>query len=42
MRKKRPHVASPDEVGITRDGDVAIIEYADPDIYITNRKRARA
>jgi len=38
MRKKRPHVASPDEVRITRDGDVAIIEYADPDIYITNLK----
>ena len=35
MRKKRPHVASLDEIRISREGDMAIIEYADPDIYVT-------
>jgi hypothetical protein len=29
MRRKRPHVATPDEVRLTRHGDAAIIEYAD-------------
>ncbi len=29
MRRRRPHVASLDEVRITRSGDEAIIEYAD-------------
>jgi hypothetical protein len=33
---KRPHVASPDEVRITRDGDAAIIEYADPKVATTH------
>lgn len=33
---KRPHVASPDEVRITREGDAAIIEYADPKVAVTN------
>ena len=33
---RRPHVASPDEVRITRDGDAAIIEYADPNVAATN------
>lgn len=33
---RRPHVASPDEVRITRDGDAAIIEYADSDVATTN------
>jgi hypothetical protein len=32
----RPHVASPDEVKITREGDAAIIEYADPKIAVTH------
>ena len=31
----RPHVASPDEVRITRDGDAAVIEYADESIWTT-------
>ena len=33
---RRPHVASPDEVHITRDGDTAFIEYADPNVADTN------
>ena len=33
---KRPYVASADEVRITRDGDYAIIEYADPKVTTTN------
>lgn len=33
---RRPHVASPDEVRISRDGDAAIIEYADPDVATTH------
>ena len=36
MKRKRPHVASPDEVRITRDGGTAIIEYADPAVAVTN------
>ena len=32
MRPRRPRPASPDEVRISRDGDSAIIEYADPRI----------
>lgn len=32
---KRPHVASPEQVRITRDGDDAIIEYADSKIATT-------
>jgi hypothetical protein len=38
MRKKRPHVASLDQVKITRDGEYAIIEYADADVSTTNFK----
>lgn len=34
-RKKRPHVATPDEVDITRDGDFAIIAYRDDSIETT-------
>lgn len=34
-RKKRPHVATPDEVRITRDGDFAIIAYLDDTIETT-------
>jgi hypothetical protein len=33
---RRPHVASPDEVKITREGDTAIFEYADPRIATTH------
>ena len=32
MRLRRPRPASPDEVRITREGDTAVIEYADPSI----------
>jgi hypothetical protein len=35
-RPKRPHVASMEEVRITRDGDAAIIEYADASIATTH------
>lgn len=35
-RSPRPHVASLDEVPITRDGDAAIIQYADPRIGTTH------
>ncbi|MBK8941248.1 MAG: hypothetical protein IPM79_27475 [Polyangiaceae bacterium] len=34
-RKKRPHVATPDEVRISRDGDFAIIAYHDETIETT-------
>jgi hypothetical protein len=33
---KRPHVASLDEVRITREGDSAVIEFADPTISTTH------
>ena len=36
MRLKRPHVATLDEVTITRNGDEAIIEYADQRIGTTH------
>lgn len=29
-KPRRPHIASPDEVKITRDGDTAVFKYADP------------
>jgi hypothetical protein len=35
---KRPHVASPEQVRITRDGDYATIEYADGQIATTRLK----
>jgi hypothetical protein len=35
---KRPHVASADQVRITRKGDVAIIEYADDAVATTHFK----
>ena len=34
----RPHVASPDEVRITRNGDYAEIQYADPRVAATSFK----
>jgi hypothetical protein len=33
---RRPHRASPDEIKITRDGDTAIITYADSNVATTN------
>lgn len=33
---RRPHVASPDDFKITREGATAIFEYADPRIGTTN------
>jgi hypothetical protein len=35
---RRPHVASPDEVKIIRDGDTAVFEYADPKVATTHFK----
>lgn len=35
-KPRRPHVASPDELKITRDGDSAIFEYADPRVATTH------
>jgi len=35
---KRPHVASADQVRITRDGDDAVIEYADESVATTHFK----
>jgi hypothetical protein len=35
---KRPFVATPDQVRITRDGDDAIIEYADENVATTHLK----
>ena len=35
-KRKRPHIASPDQVKITRDGDAAVIEYADPKVATTH------
>jgi hypothetical protein len=36
MRRKGPHLASLDEVRITRSGDEAVIEYADPSVWTTH------
>ena len=36
MRKKRPRPASPDQVRIIREGETAVIEYADPSISVVN------
>ena len=36
MRLKRPRPASPDQVRITREGETAVIEYADPSIRVVN------
>lgn len=33
MQRKGPHVASLDEVTITRNGDAGVIEYADPSVW---------
>ncbi len=38
MPRKRPFVASLNQVHITRDGEIAIIEYADPDVWTTHFK----
>ncbi len=34
MRLRRPRPASPDQVQITREGEAAVIEYADPSIRV--------
>ena len=36
MRLRRPRPASPDQVRITREGEAAVIEYADPSIRVVN------
>ena len=36
MRLKRPRPASPDQIRITREGETAVIEYADPTIRVVN------
>jgi hypothetical protein len=38
MRLKRPYVASLDQVRITREADTAVIEYAEPGVWITHLK----
>ena len=34
MRKKPPRRVSPDEVRITREGEIAVIEHADPSVSV--------
>ena len=36
MRVKRPRPASPDQVRIAREGETAVIEYADPSVRVVN------
>ena len=36
MRLKRPRGASPDQVRVTREGETAVIEYADPSVGVVN------
>jgi len=36
MRQKRPHIASLDEVSITREADGVVIEYADEKVWTTH------
>ena len=36
MRTKRPRPASPDQVRIIREGETAVIEYADPSVRVVN------
>ena len=36
MRKKRPRPGSLDQVRITREGETAVIEYADPSVRVVN------
>ena len=36
MRSKRPRPVSPDQVRITREGETAVIEYADPSVRVVN------
>lgn len=40
-RKNRPHVATPDEIRITRDGDFAIIAYVDESVETTQYRVGR-
>jgi hypothetical protein len=39
---RRPHIASPDEVKITRNGDTAVFEYADPRVATTHLRMEAA
>ena len=41
MRLKRPRPASPDQVRITREGETAVIEYADPSVGVVNLQVGR-
>ncbi len=38
MKFKRPYIATLDEVIITKNGDIAIIEYKEPDVSTTHLK----
>ena len=38
MRIRKPRRASLDEVNISRDGDAAVIEFADPSVSTTHFK----
>ncbi len=38
MRKKKPHLASLDEVRITREGEYAVVEYLDSKVGTTHLK----
>lgn len=38
--EKRPYVASADQVRVTREGDYAVIEYADDTVATTHLKMA--
>jgi len=40
-KPKRPHVASPDEIKFTRNGDEVIVQYADPKVATTHLKMGR-
>jgi hypothetical protein len=40
-KPRRPHVASPDEIRFTRNGDEVIIQYADPTVATTHLKMGK-
>ena len=42
MRPKRPQPASPDQVRISREGETAVIEYADPSVRVVNLQVGRS
>lgn len=41
-KPRRPHLASPDQVKITRNGDTAVFEYADPRVATTHLRMGAA